>query len=128
MLSARQARTSVICTEFDSVSSSTSITGLIPCRPAHHPQPRRNLRLQRLQQPNIRIRIQALHPAPVPRKAHHRAIVSPRLSQQNSDIRKLALHHIRHIPDQEELARQPFLHDYSSSSCPFSVLSLTTEN
>ena len=37
------------------------------------------------------------------------ALSSPsRLPQQDPDIRKLALHHIRHIPDQEELALEPF--------------------
>src|SRR6266851_5183818 len=76
--------------------------------PRPHPQPGCDLTLQPLQQTDVRIGIHAPDPAPVPRKTHHRAIElvcsGAHLPQHNPDIRKLALHHIRHIPDQEELA------------------------
>src|SRR6202040_2532264 len=38
-----------------------------------------------------------------------------RLPQQNPDVDELALHHVRHIPDQEELALDPLTQPSTSN-------------
>jgi hypothetical protein len=77
-------------------------------------QPARDLLLQSFEQSDIRVRVQAAHPAPVAGKAQQRrrgvAGFGLGLTQQHADIHELALHHVRHVAHQEELARYPFPH------------------
>src|SRR6185503_7279512 len=58
--------------------------------------------LQTFEQFNIRGRIQASHPPPIPRQPHLRVVLFFK-KKSAYDIDELALHHVRHIPQQEEL-------------------------
>ncbi len=69
-----------------------------------------NLGLQSLQQTDIGIPIHAAHPAPVPGEAHDCAVIRACPTQQDTDVRELALHCIRNIADEEELTWRPFVH------------------